>query len=209
MGKLAKVDASNVWRGHLRVKGDTPVPSDREYDMWKSCDTGLSISDVAEVYGVEESTVRSAIRKTENFFISTCTVDVGLLKVRQHARLEALIETCLEDYQGSGGTVRTISRKMAPAVEGMPAVCVEETITEKEMTRDPRFLNTAMKAMSDQRDLWPGANAPKSSSITNANGDGDPKINVSHIVANLSPEQVKALEKLEEMYQEQDDAIDV
>jgi hypothetical protein len=208
MGKLAKVDASNVWRGHLRVKGNSPVPSDHEYDMWKSCDTGLSISDVAEVYDVTEGTVRAAIRKTENFFISTCTVDVGLLKIRQHARLEALIEASLTDYQESGGTVKTVNRKMIPGQNGEESLCIEETITEKQMTRDPRFINVAMKAMSDQRDLWPGANAPKSSSITNANGDGDPKINVEHLVKSMTPDQIEALKKLEEMYEEQD-VIDV
>lgn len=207
---LAKVDASNVWRGHLKIKGQSPVPSDLEYDIWRSCDTGVSIQDAAEEFGLSERKIRESISKTEKFFISTCTVDVGLLKIRQHARLEAIIQTAMEDYQNSGGVVTTTSRKRAPRIEGEDdaVIVMEETINEKELTRDPRFLNMAMKAMEEQRKLWPGANAPSASTITNADGTGELKINVAQVVANMTADEIKALRRVEEIC-EQQDVIDV
>jgi hypothetical protein len=203
---LVKVDTDNVWRGHLRVKAGAKVPSDREYDIWKLCDTGLSVPDAAEFFAITEQTVRTAVRKVERFFVGTVAVDVGMLKSRQHARLEAIIETALSDYHNSGGTVRTTNRKNIPGSNGEDSIAVEETITEKQMTRDPRFLNTAMKAMEEQRKLWPGANAP-SSSVSKVEETKGSTINVAMVVENMSPGELAALEKLEDLMQEQD-AID-
>ena len=208
MGKLAKVEG-DIWRGSLKVKGTSRVPSDREYDMWKSCDMGVTVSDTAEVYGVEESTVRAAIKKTENFFTSTVSVDVAALKIRQHARLEALLETAVSDYQESGGKTVTVVRKQIPGMEGSDDVVIQETITEKHQSKNPQFLNVAMKAMEDQRKIWPGANAPSAKAVTNADGTGNPKIDVSVIAKNMTEEEIKALEMLEKIYEKHENIIDI
>lgn len=207
---LAKVESNGLWRGHLRVKGTSPVPSESEYDAWKMHDTGISIPDIAEVNGITEATVRKAVKKVEKFFESRVSLDVAALKMRQHARLEALIETALEDYQESGGKVTTSHKKMVPAADGMPAFVKEETITEKQMTRDPRFLSTVMAALDSQRKIWPGMNAPSASSIHHEAG-GEVKISVecvAKMAANLTDEEVAALEKLDKMLDEED-MIDV
>lgn len=210
---LAEVSDGGLWRGHLKVKGKSPVPSDREYDMWKSCELCIAISDVAETFDVTEATVRAASRKVERFFESKVAVDIASLKTRQHARLEALIESALTDYQKSGGTITTVNRKIRPAIadEGEIVVeeaVIEETVTEKEQNRDPRFINAAMKAMEEQRKLWPGANAPSASTITNAEGTGNPQVNVAHIVKNMTDAEIEALKVVEKLY-ESEDAIDV
>ena len=207
---LAKVESNGLWRGHLRVKGVSDAPSEDQYDLYRMHDTGVSIPDLAEVNGITEATVRKAIRKVEKFFQSKVSVDIAGLKIRQHARLEALIESALEDYQDSGGKVTTRHRKQIPGSHGEEAVVVEETLTEKQMTRDPKFLTTAMKAMEEQRKLWPGANAPSASTITNQDGDGELKISVEHVAkvaANLTDAEFAALEKMDKMLEE--DAIDV
>jgi len=189
---LAKVDDDSLWRGHLKVSSNSPVPTPDDYDVWSACETGLSVTDAAAHFELEPERVRSIVKKVDKFFISSCAVDVARLKMKQHMRLEAIVNTALTDYQESGGTVRTTQSKMT--IDGE---CIEQTITEKQMTRDPRFLSTAMKAMEEQRKMLPGANAPSASSLTNAAGDGDPKIDINHIAAQLTPDQIKALEAYE------------
>lgn len=211
MGReLAKVESNGLWRGHLRVKGSTDAPSEKEYDLYRMHDTGVSYPDIAEYHGIAEATVRKAVKKVEIWFQSKCTVDIAALKMRQHARLEALIETALEDYQESGGKVVTRHQKRIPGSHGEEPIVVEETITEKQMTRDPKYLTTAMKALADQRAIWPGMNAPSASSIKHE-AEGEVKISVecvAKLAENLTDEEVAALEKLDKMMGE-DDIIDV
>ena len=208
--ELAKVESNGLWRGHLQVKSNTATPTESEYDMFRLHNTGLSIPDIAEANDITEGTVRKAIKKVEKFFESKVSIDVAGLKMRQHARLEAMVETALEDYQSSGGKVVTRNQKRIPGENGMDPIVVEETVTEKEMTRDPKFLKTAMDAMESQRRLWPGAVAPSASTLTNVQGDDSLTISVQHVARlaeNLTDEEIAALEKLDQMMDE--DAIDV
>jgi len=208
--ELAKVESNGLWRGHLRVKGTSPVPSESEYDMFRLHDTGLSYPDIAQHHGITEATVRKAVKKTERFIESKVAIDVAGLKIRQHARLEALIETALEDYQSSGGRVVTKHQKRIPGSHGEESIVVEETITEKQMTRDPKFLSTVMAALDSQRKLWPGAVAPSASSIKHE-AESAVKISVEHVAHladNLTDSEIAALEKLDKMMDEED-AIDV
>jgi hypothetical protein len=212
MGReLAKVESNGLWRGHLKVKGNSPVPSESEYDTWKMHDTGVSIPDIAEINSITEATVRKTVKKVESWFQSKCTVDIAGLKMRQHARLEALIETALEEFQSSGGKSITTVRKQIPGTNGEDSIVVEETVTEKESPRDVKYINTAAKLMSEQRAIWPGMNAPSASTITNSEGTGDLTISVEHVAkvaANLTDEELAALEKLDKMMDEED-VIDV
>lgn len=211
MGReLAKVESNGLWRGHLRVKGVSGVPSESEYDMFRLHDTGLSYPDIAEHHGITEATAKKAVRKVEKFFESKVAVDVSSLKVRQHARLEAMIESALEDYQSSGGKVVTRHQKMIPAADGMPAFVKEETVTEKQMTRDPKFLTTALAAMESQRKLWPGAVAPSASTMRHE-AESEIKISVDCVAKmadNLTDDELAALEKLDKMMDDED-IIDV
>lgn len=209
--ELAKVESNGLWRGHLRVKGTTGVPSERDYDLFKIHNTGVSIPDLAEINDITESTVRKAIKKVEKFFESQVAIEVSSLKMRQHARLEAMIETALEEFQKSGGRSVTTVRKQIPGINGESSVVVEETVTEKEIPRDVKYINSAAKLMAEQRAIWPGMNAPSASTITNAEGNGDLTISVEHVAKlanNLTDAEFAALEKLDKMMDEED-AIDV
>lgn len=209
--ELATVDSGSLWKGHLKVKGRSPVPSEKDYDIWRANSTGVSMSDIMETFDVSRSSADSSCKKVEKFFESRVAVDVASLKLRQHMGLEALKLEALEEYQKSGGVVRTITRKRK-AVDGMedsefPDV-IEETIVEKRVSKDPRFLTLAKDFYQEQRKIWPGANAPSASTITNTEGPKT-QINIAQFAKDMTPEQEEIFKQAEKLLANQDKPIDV
>lgn len=209
MGReLAKVDSKGLWRGHLQVKSKSSVPSEDEYDVWKLRSSGLSIQDTADHFGVSETVVKSHCSKVEKFFETNVAVDIAGLKITQHMRMESMIEAALNEFQASGGTSQTITKKYKHSeFEGEEPIVVEETVVEKTSCRDPRFLTNALNVMQEQRKIWPGANAPSASTIKHEETK-TANINVDAIVRNMTPEDAEALRRLEDVLANQD-VIDV
>jgi hypothetical protein len=203
---LAKVEGKGLWRNHLQVKSHSSTPSADEYDVWQSRASGLSIQDTAEHYGITESTVKAYCSKVEKFFETNVAIDIAGLKITQHMRIEAMIEAALSEFQSSGGVVRSVVKKVLPGEDGDDPVVIEETITEKTVCRDPRFLTNALNAMQEQRKIWPGANAPSASTIKHEETKTS-NINIDAIVKNMTPEDAAALARLENVLASQD-AID-
>jgi hypothetical protein len=206
---LVKVDSADLWRSHLKVKGSSPVPTNDEYDFWKLNATGLSLSDIATNAGITLASVSEACKKVEKFFESRVAIDIAAFKIQQHVRIEAILEESLREFQLSGGKSRTITRKRTPAPEGMEdfGEIIEETIVEKDIKKDPRYLTVAMNALQEQRKIWPGANAPSASSVTNIEKPTT-QVNIANIVKNMTPDQEEALKQLEKILDQQD-AIDM
>lgn len=204
---LAKVGSKGLWRSHLQVKSQSSVPSSDEYDVWKSRSTGLSIQDAAEHFGITEANVKSYCSKVEKFFETNVAIDIAGLKITQHMRIEAMIEASLAEFQNSGGVVRSSTKKYQHSgIEGDEPIVLEETVTEKTVTKDPRFLTNALNAMQEQRKIWPGANAPSASTIKTEETKTS-NINIDAIVKNMTPEDAEALARMEDVLARQD-AID-
>jgi len=193
---LAKVGSKSLWRNHLTVKGTASVPSEVEYDIWKARASGLSIQDTATHFDIAEATVKASCTKVEKFFESNVTIDIAALKITQHVRLQAMIEVALEEFQASGGVRRKSTKKILHDGEGGEPVVIEETITEIESYRDPRYLTAAKDAMQEQRKIWPGANAPSASAIKHEEVKTT-NVNIAAVVNSMTEEEFEALKRVE------------
>lgn len=173
MSELAKIEAKDVLSGTMKAKRSGKAPPQEDVAIYKMAESGVPFTTIASLQNVSLQDVKTSIRRVEKFIASGVAVDVVAIKAQQHMRLEALYDVTVKAFQETSGPVKTTRRKL-----GTDGTVVEEVITEKEHAGDPRFLNTAMKALEAQRDLWPGVSAPRATSITNADGTDDPHLTV-------------------------------
>jgi len=184
---LAKVDVPALLGGTVNVKSTASTPSQRDIEIWQLCESGLLATEVATHTGCTVATVKRACREVERFMASGVAIDVTSLKMQNHLRLDLIYKEFVAAWRDSSGKKVKKKRKSGPRGE-------EEEVTETEECGDPRFLMGAMKALADQREMWPGANAPKAQSITGPTGTEDPQINIK--VDEMSDEQIDKISAL-------------
>jgi len=184
---LAKVDVPALLSGTVKVKSTASTPSQRDIEIWQLCESGLLATEVAQHVDCEVATVKRACREVERFMASGVAVDVASLKMQNHLRLDLIYKEFVTAWRNSSGKKIKKRNKTTPRGD-------EEEITETEKEGDPRYLMGAIRALADQRDMWPGANAPKAQSLTGPTGTEDPQLNIS--VDEMTDEQINKISLL-------------
>lgn len=183
----AEIDAREILAGTLKARGTRKIPSADEIEVYKLSESGIPLTEISATRSLSEARVKACIAKVEKFAASGLAVDVAAIKAQQHLRLEAVREAAMTAFQNTNGIVRTTKRKL-----DSDGKVIEETVTEQQAFGDPRYLNSAMKALEAQRDLWPGLAAPRATALTNSDGSGDPKLTVE-ILNQMSDEELESL----------------
>lgn len=179
----------------MSAKGNVKAPSERDARIWAEIQSGTSKSDLAKRLDVTVATITGICKKVESFFLSRVTVDVAALKASQHIQQDRVKREAWKAWKKSGGVVTR--KKMKFNDEGKMIECEE---TSEQKAGDPRFLGVVLTALKEQREMWPGANAPRTNALTNADGTGDARleIDVQQKMAEMPPEVQAALAKYAE-----------
>lgn len=193
---LAEIDAKKLIRGVLSVKGTAKVPGSADRSIWVLHQKGKSATEIAQARSVDLKTVTAAIRRVDKFFYSQVAVEVAELKMQHHLTLDWMKKEAQKAWHKSKGKVVRRRTKYGPnPLDPEQIIALETEETEEYKAGDPRFLLAMDKFMSAQRELWPGANAPKASALTNVDGTSDAKvtIDVRAAVKNMGHEKQLAL----------------
>lgn len=195
---LAEVDESRLLEGELLVSSKVKIPSARSRKIWKLAKGGMPRSEIAAQMKVEPRSVGRAITQVNKWLAAAVAVDLVGYKANSHSKLSVIYEQAMLGWHKSGGVVTKRVKKYGPDPfnpESKERVILEETETEEYRAGDPKFLTVAMKALADQREMLPGANAPKATALTNQSGTGDALLNIDmrSIVASITQEQAEVL----------------
>lgn len=197
-GSLAKVDERKLLNGELSVSSTIKLPSARARAIWKSVRSGEPRAEVAKRYGVEPKSVNRAVRQVDKWLAAAVAVDLAGFKASAHSKLGIIHDQAMAGWYKSTTkrVIRRVKRYGQDPLDPLSGkrVIIDEVETEAE-GGDPRFLTVAMKAMSEQREMLPGANAPKATALTNQSGTGDAQLNIDMrgLIASITPEQAQVL----------------
>lgn len=172
MAKQVKVDALKLAGGVISVKSVGKCPSKAAFAIWKMYDNGSSYDVIASAKGIPIERVKRIVATTDRYINANSELtDVCVLKAQQHIQLQSMINEAKKAWKKSKGEKRKIVRKYDQL-----GTMTEESETVEQGGGDIEYLNAMAKFMKEQREIWPGANAPKAQAITNADGTGDAKV---------------------------------
>lgn len=198
MGSLAKVDERKLLAGELSVSSSIKLPSARARTIWKLAKGGKPKADIAAQFSIEIKSVNRAIRQVDRWLAAAVAVDLVGFKANAHAKLGVIHDQAMLGWHKSAGkVVKRVKKYGQDPLDPLSRerVILEETETEEYRAGDPKFLTVAMKALSEQREMLPGANAPKATALTNQSGTGDAQLNIDMrgLIASITPEQAQVL----------------
>lgn len=198
MSSLAKIDEKKLLNGELSVSSSIKLPSARARTIWKLAKSGKPRAEIAAQFEVELKAVNRAVRQVDKWLAAAVAVDLVGFKANAHAKLGVVYDQAMLGWHKSAGkVVKRVKKYGQDPLDPLSRerVILEETETEEYRAGDPRFLTVAMKAMSEQREMLPGANAPKATALTNQNGTGDAQLNIDMrgLIASITPEQAQVL----------------
>lgn len=188
--KQVKVDALKLAGGVISVESTGRVPSKGALSLYQSFLRGNSYQDLATAKNLPVARVKRIIKTAERYVLANTVVDVVKLKAQQHIELQCMINEAKSAWKKSKGEKRKIVRKYDQL-----GTMTEESETVEQGGGDIEYLNAMAKFMKEQREIWPGANAPKAQAITNADGTGDAKVLVETWQDRIKsmPEEQRAL----------------
>lgn len=146
---MARISRTRVLDSH---RSEVWHPSVIQLEMYHDAVRGMSATAIAAKRGVKRQTVDSILRRVEEYLWPIYADDIRGTKVRQTESLRVIFAEAMAAWEKS----------KAPAVEirQRNAGGVRETLkVTRGQCGDPRFLDMAMRALGQIREIW-GANAP-------------------------------------------------
>lgn len=195
---MPEKEAKRFIDGALSVDVSTKLPSLKARNVWRAVYTGTDKQALALRLNTDVAGINRLVRQVDNFLANHVAVDLSTYLAQSHQRLEAIIHESMKSWKKSKGKIVKKTRKFGQDPTdpfNSNPVCLEEVVVEEESAGNPAFLQLAMKAMAEQREMLPGANAPKATAVTNAAGTGDPTLNVDvrQVILSLPMEQQEAI----------------
>lgn len=192
MSKSITVESDKLLNGVMSIKADAKIPSASDRRIWALSESGVAASLIATKHNLTIATVKRCLRKVEKFLFSNAVVEVAELRMQHHCKLGVYEREAMRAWKKSSGKVVRKTTKYGPHPDDPEKrVIVECSEVEEYKAGDPRFLLAASKFLSEQRQIWPGANAPKAQAITNADGTGDARlrIDIKQLIMEMTPEE--------------------
>lgn len=183
-------DISERVKKKLLTAGIPPMRDDRIYRAYLS---GKSIPEIAAKHKLRHCTVTEIIDYVERFYNAKIVKDIQALREKHAQKYEHLYNEAMRAWQRSKRPKKTTRR--GSSVGGKEGCSSHEEEIVQESVGDPRFLNSAKDALVRIGDLY-GLDAPKKTAITNAAGDGDPKMAMAVFhkrVEDMTPEELQRI----------------
>lgn len=171
---------------------------------------GMSMKDISvalEKEGIQKSAgvVASICRDVDNFLKVHFIDNIERVRARHHTRLERIFFEAMSAWYGSqkpSKELETISGRDPEGKGGALDGKVKKRRLVKSATGEAKFLETALKALADQRKMW-GVDAPTRHAHTGE--DGGP---IKHAVQvqHMSDEDVEVLAEAHKVYERMNQA---
>jgi hypothetical protein len=156
------------------------APDERQVEIYRlHIDDGITVKDIAAKYDLSVTSVMGIVNGVHEWIIANKYGDIVKLKADHDRRLLEIANLAMQEYERS--KIKQTIRRNKKGVQGEWFVDTEE-IVETERNGDPRYLGQALAALTKRSDLW-GLDAPKKSTVTNAEGTGP--LQVEHVYKKL------------------------
>ena len=130
----------------------------READVWNLRRKGWTQERIAAELNITQGAVSKALKRVSAQVRADLMADVELVQTEQIAQLQHVAEEAFEAWERSKDSSKSLSKTTKPGRIGRGAH-EETTMRVDDQYGDPRYLQTAMKALDDIRKIT-GANAP-------------------------------------------------
>jgi predicted transcriptional regulator len=120
---------------------------------------GWSQHQIAADLGISQAAVSKLLKRTEGRTLREMTAVIERQKVRQAMRLEHIYAQAMQAWEQSKTDRSRKRQRKTQGASGGPGATVAEIVVENQHG-DPRYLEQALKALTDHRKLW-GLDAPQ------------------------------------------------
>jgi len=131
----------------------------RELRALELATLGWSQHQIAADLGVSQAAVSKIVARVERRVLRELAATVGRQKARQTLRLEHLFAEAMRAWEASKADRARRRQRKTQAAGSDAGAMVAEIVTENRHG-DPRYLEEARKALTDQRKIW-GLDAPQ------------------------------------------------
>ncbi len=162
-----------------RSAGGIPkeVLAEREVQVWTLRQKFYTHQRIADELGLERSTVTKMLQRVTKRALNSLADDIREKKVAQLEQLEYIADEAIQGWHRSREAQKNVSRRTTEKAGRLTGGKREETLIQtSDMDGDPRYLETAMKALADIRKIA-GIDAPKAVELSGK--DGGP---VEHVI---------------------------
>lgn len=193
---VIEVDTRALISGVFKTKQTGNTPSEKDVEAYKAWRSGLSMEQVAAKFDIAESTAKQSVGRVEKWLTSNVAIDLAAIKGQQYLALSAVLEQAMTAWQKSSGKVDRVKEKFDENGK-----VVEREVVSEYKAGDPRFLSVAMQAMSAQREMTPGANAPKATAMATVDGQDVHTKDISKAISDMTEDELKQFRSMVDFLQ--------
>lgn len=144
------------------------VIRERERRAWELRQQGATHDRIALELGVDRTTVTKLLARLSQRYLATIQEEVGAVKGEQVAQLSYIYDEAMQAWSASKQASKVVGKRVKKVNAAKGGSDGEEVTTRvQDEDGDPRYLQTAMSALSDIRKIL-GADAPIKANV-NAN----------------------------------------
>ena len=155
-----------------RSAGGIPkeVLAEREVQVWTLRQKFYTHQRIADELGLERSTVTKILQRVTKRALNGLSEDIREKKIAQLEQLEYIADEAIQGWHRSREAQKNVSRRTTEKAGRLTGGKREETLIQtSDMDGDPRYLETAMKALADIRKIA-GIDAPKAVELSGKDG---------------------------------------
>lgn len=131
----------------------------READVWNLRRKGWTQERIAAELKITQGAVSKALKRVSTQVRADLMADVERVQTEQVAQLQHIAEEAFEAWERSKAAAKSLTKHTTPARHPTGQARESTTMNLVDQHGDPRYLQTAMKALDDIRKIT-GANAP-------------------------------------------------
>lgn len=200
-GLVMADDISPILKQRLLTSG---IPSQKDEKIYRAYLSGKSIDEIARRHNYKQTHVRDIIHFVQRWSNAQVSEDIQKLRKQQaeyynHIRRESLLA-----WERSKRP--KVTKRKGTSAGGQNGDTSYEDTTTQETVGDVQFLRAALQALAKVDDLF-GLDAPKKTALTNAAGNGDPKVLHGHLIKNVGKMSDEDLQKVIEIGEQVDKLV--
>jgi predicted transcriptional regulator len=123
----------------------------REEIAWTLRTAGYAQIRIGQALGVSQPAVSKILRRVERRALARMEADVRVVKAKQSAQLEYILDQALRAWKNSQDR---IEERIGTTADLTSREKASRTTSTRRGPGDPRFLLVALKALSAERELW-------------------------------------------------------
>lgn len=183
-------DISEARKRQLLLAG---IPSIKDEQIYRDWLNGKSIQEIAKKHRFKNCTVQEIIYAVQRWSNAQISDDIQGKRDVQANRYNNIYREAMKSWSKSKKP--KVAKRKGSKTGGEGGDSTFEETTTQETAGDVQFLKAAISALQKIDDLY-GLDAPKKTALTNAAGNGDPKVLHGVLVKNVEKLTNDELQKI-------------